>query len=560
MSNKKTISKQFGFGEAQTTSLNKMTKKVLLDIFFDMSQEMAIRIRKELYFLYYFSIFNKKKVNNQIFQVLFEEISIQEINKIVQKFKIFKEPLENVGKLEAIKNFINVANLKCSISSIFLQDIFKPEYIFKKKYSPHSVDTYITSLYYLLQCKYKKNNFPLSIKSEPNKGFFFPFDVDIKEWTRPIFIVDVQNATRFHKFLSIQGRNYETTSFQSRKEIILKERKYILEKLFHKHNLPGAMVFFITQSDTNQKQSCLKITNLKNSETENILEHNRVALFIEVPCSQFVYTINDYFLTDFSTVNDFTGEKNDKTVHKYWFDKNNILYAFDQNDMKYKQVEASQLNKDLTQIQSQQKQKQGVSQKMVKSQKNFTQNNSQQYKSESQGKRSESQGQKYESQGQKLRAQRKRMIKEILLNIKAEDKKQNAKSMIQVDQYKKKFQGQPCKNNKIGNTRTGIKNEQDDQMIGLLLLFIQKTNEECFKLIFRHKPIVFTNDKYEWMNESLKSVCIFEKDFFRYLETEPKKNNSKMNVYNYQFWFNAMKPQNKEQMIEIQQALYKNIT
>ena len=52
---------------------------------------------------------------------------------------------------------------------------------------------YVTSFYYLMNCNYPKKRFPLSIKSNGDT-FSFPLNINVKEWVRQIFIIDVQKT------------------------------------------------------------------------------------------------------------------------------------------------------------------------------------------------------------------------------------------------------------------------------------------------------------------------------------------------------------------------------
>ena len=119
--------------------------------------------------------------------------------------------------------------------------------------------------------------------------------------------------------------------------------------------------------------------------------------------------------------------------------------------------------------------------------------------------------------------------------------------------------------NEFSNVRTNeckIKNEQDDFMIGLLLLLIQKTRSQCFKLVVDYIPIVFTNDHYDWMRPSLKKNCIFEKDFFKYLVSKQKHEMKRINSKKYKFWYGSKKLQAEEKKVleELSEDLYQNIS
>ena len=497
----------FIFGNENRNFFNGKTISSIVNIFHDISKDNANKVISEIYFLYYLLLFYKIKISDKILEFLFHKISVQKINEMIWKLQIFKEPMiQDMNKIQAIYTFINAIDIKCSISNIFIQDIFKPEYIFKKKYTPNSIDMYITSFYYLMQCTYLKKKFPLSVQSA-NVSFSFPLNIDLKEWIRPVFIIDVQNALLFKKTITINGKKYDTTSFAKRKDIILIERKYILEKLFEKHNLVGALILFISQSDVNETQNCLKITDLQNAETKNILGFNRVALFIEVPCSEFIYNIKNYFTPDISTINNTSGQKNNKKLYKYLFDKRNVLFYFDENAMKYKEVNPLKINKELELIQRQQKKQQN--------EKTF------------------------------------KIINGIKIYVENNVPKNYDSEVIYGQNEYSSFCTKECK----------IKNEQDDFMIGLILLLIQKTWNNCFKLVVEYIPIVFTNDNYDWMKTSLKKSCIIEKDFFKYLTNKKKHDITHVNSKKYKFWYGSknLNSVEKKDIEELSQNLYKNI-
>ena len=474
-------------------------------------------ILSEPYFLYYILFYEKIQPNSNLLEFLFQKISKETVLHFIYKFQIPKQPVAECDKLGTIKNFFNIIKSDCKLSNTFLQDMFQPSYIFKTKYIPYNFDIYATSFYYLMQCKYKKNQFPLSVLSH-DEMFSFPFDVNPKEWIRPTFIIDVQNTLLFENTLHINGKTYDTRYFSTRRKIILKERVFILEKLFQKHNLQNALVLFISQADSSDKNAptCLKITNLKNKSTERILVNGRIALFIEVPCSEFVYNVKNYFVNDFSILDDTTGQKNEKKLLKYWFDKYNVLYYFDEDAKKYKKANPFTYNRQIQKLKNEQQQ------------------------------------QKQQQQKQEQQQQKQQKTHKIINGIKVKQDQQQEQKYEQKNQFKHLIL-----NNKSCSKGIG-KNEQDDYMIGLILLLIHKTSGECYKFVTQYTPIVFTNDNYSWMRDSLKKKCIFEQNFFHYLHTNRKVDISKINQKRFKFWFNNSKL-NTNKIFKISNELSKNL-
>jgi hypothetical protein len=457
------------FGEKKKDMIQ--SQKSLLKII-DRVTEIT-QVLNELYFLYLILFFYKGKFSDPVLEFLFDKVPVEKIREIIAKYRIFQsfsesKPIEKgVPKLEMIKTFMDITNLECNMTNTFLQDIFNIAYLFKKKYTSNSLDIYITSFYYLMQCTFDKNTSELSIRSSIQNSFSFPFDIDVKEWTRPIFIVDVQNALRYREKIKIRGTEYDTSSFRSRKKIIVNERKYILEKLFAKHNLPGTLVLFISQGDMKNKNNCISITNLRNKETSHLLQSDKTALFIEVPCAQFAFHVNNYFIPGISVVDNTTGRSRSRNILKYCFDRENTLYYFDKEKLQYRLVNNVKVNKELEWMQH-------------------------------------------------------------------EMQKQQAKNKIHP-----KYGSMNQENVIPYHHQCLIKNELDDYMIGFILLLIQKAKRECYNFIVQYKPIVFTNDHYDWMKASIKKSCTFEKDFFGYLLQKEKHEVIEVSPKAYSFWYNG---------------------
>ena len=269
----------------------------ILKFFENMSfDDITIVLRYPSY-LYYFFFYLNIDLPLNIVNFLFQYSSKANLKKIIQNISNKRINLSKKDDNEIQKIFISLTKDDCSLSNFFLQDIFHPELIFKSKYTPFNFDVFATSFYYLMNCSYPKQDFPLNVRMNNYTDFKFPFDIEYKEWNRPIIIVDVQNVLQEGNII-INGKHVATATFQQRKKAILNHKQYILQKVFEKHNEVNTMILFVTQSDniTNPRRTCLNIVNLHDQQTNRVIVGtpseplNRVALFIEVPCNIFTYT------------------------------------------------------------------------------------------------------------------------------------------------------------------------------------------------------------------------------------------------------------------------------
>ena len=468
------------------------------------SEELEMVISESHPFFMYYILFTLHgNFDEAVSNFLFNRYNKQNMSELINKLEDSNQNLSTLKKSALILYFKNLAKSKCQISNIFLQDLFQPENIFKSRYTPFNFDIFSTSFYYLMNCQYKRENFPLQVKYKSNGLFHFPFDVQLKEWNRPIILVDVQNVMRNDinrdGEFELNGTKYFGARFSERKRCILEQRFYILDSLFQKHYHPNTMVLFITQADTlaNPNQTCLKIRDLKknaSNQVTNLLEGNgkrRVALYIEVPCTEFVYNTNNKVVADYSIRDDITKRLYRDEVYRYWYDNYNRLYKFNDKGGYYEKV-----NKNLAPPP-------GI------------------------------------IRNRNYRAGR----------ISSNQTQQNQfLNYVTVD----------------SNCSNGIrKNELDDYLIGLILLLHKKTINECFKMIIEYIPIVFTADNYNWMRTSLKNTCIFESNFISYLKNPNAYFvNYKLNSKNYNFWYggiNNNRNQMKNDIISISETLYLNI-
>lgn len=427
----------------------------ILTFFENMSfQDINIVLQYPSY-LYYFFFYLNIDLPSNIINFLFQYTSQDQLKKIIQSISSRRINFSNMDNNEIQKLFISLTRDDCSLSNFFLQDIFNPELIFKSRYTPFNFDMFATSFYYLMNCLYPKQNFPLYVRNNNYTDFKFPFDIEYKEWNRPLIIVDVQNVLREGNII-INGMLVATDTFKKRKKAILDNRRYILQKLFEKHNEVNTMVLFITQSDntTNPRKTCLNIINLHNQDTDRIMVGtqkkplDRVALFIEVPCNIFTYTKDGF--------------------GRYRYSKFGELLQEDRHDGLFYRV------------------------------------------TEPHGKG---------------------IIADPIRNIDRDPTDRNP------------FLRHVKSNSKCSD-HVG-KNELDDYLIGIILLLSKKVNNECYKLLLKYRPIVFTRDRYNWMNPQLRASFIHpyseyndsRKRFFDYIEDERTIiRNFTIHKENYEFW------------------------
>lgn len=437
-----------GIGDVYQQTLNTIFKNLN-------SQQISGLLQNPsfLYFLFFYKPnFN---FNKNILSFLFQKVPKNDLKNIISELSklsnidlekiIGKNPKDNILR----KSFITLTDEKCSISNSFLQDIFDPRLIFKTKYQPYNFDLFFTSFYYLMNCYYNRTNFPLHLNVPPTSTFKFPFDIKLKEWNRPIIMIDVQNVLRSYPITGTTGTTvhnrfyvdfptttggimtFPTSTFAQRKSAITANYPSILKKLFEKHTESNTMVLFITQG--NSKKSCLNIINLNNTLTKIDLEGttdnplNRVALMIEVPCNTFTYNLDalsrrgNIFYNEYGSI--YTVPPRGPGPRRAPFLSHNPPNFI---------IKRKENNLDITDINP------------------------------------------------------------FIDNIR--------------------------ENSECSNTIR--KNELDDYLIGIILLLSYKVNNECFKLNLQYKPIVFTNDNYNWMESKLKNYFIHpEFDFFDYIYT-----------------------------------------
>ena len=419
-------------------------------------------------FLYFFFFFLNRKVHlsQNIINYFFQKQTNGQLRRYIQKLNRRMKYISTLKKEELQNIFIYEAKSICQLDNMFLQDIFDPSLIFKSKYEPVNFNIFQTSFYYLMNCKYERGTMDLSIRENDSFYFHFPFDINLKEWCRPIILIDVANVLRTRgDTFQMGNKTYHFRNFKDRKNAILDNKDFILTRLFQKHPDPHTMVLFICQSEChkNIKQTCVKIINLwKHKNTA------QKAFLLEVPCHDFVYKLGKRRLFDGN--------------FDVFYDNYGHLYRYEPNHNDYVKVTRQ---REIDNI--------------------------------------------YNS------FDRSPLIKEREFNI---------------DPRQKNPFKEHVKINSQCITSVG-KNELDDYLIGIILLLIQKTQEKCFKLLLRYKPIVFTNDNFSWMKPDLKSSFIHATsnnysdsrgDFLNYIHDENGSaiESCTMNSKNYEFWLDCM--------------------
>jgi hypothetical protein len=156
----------------------------ILKFFENMSFEDMRIVLQYPSFLYYFFFHLEIDLPLNIVNFLFQYNSKTHLGKIIQAISNKKINLSKKDDNEIQKIFISLTKDDCSLSNFFLQDIFNPELIFKSKYTPFNFDMFATSFYYLMNCSYPKQDFPLNVRMNNYTDFKFPFDIEYKEWNR----------------------------------------------------------------------------------------------------------------------------------------------------------------------------------------------------------------------------------------------------------------------------------------------------------------------------------------------------------------------------------------
>lgn len=488
----------------------------------------------------------KLLINDNSYQILTREI-IKEVLSNIIKFldnKFDNINLVRLNKSELYFILIDIIKKSCSLSNFFIQDIFEVSLLFKEKYKFDSyIDLFQTAFYYILNCEYTNENVDLKINHN-NERFKFPIDVNIDEYKRPIIIIDVAN--QFNK-------NYDPTllTYQDRVSYLKKNMYTMLEKLFKIHQEPNLMVLFVNQADRNKKNNCPEIINilkwLKNHHLNLLLngdENNpldRKILYITVPCYLFLYPELDY------------PNKTRKVLRNYYFNHGQFEPGYPKalgNGGYYERTQYKEDQPHLTYLQEIQNiyydkygrmmYHQNLDKGVKKNRhefkdhygnRNIINNHVPYYKYIRINDRYE-----YPND-EDFKANFKNYSEFKNLNT-VDNFEKRHKGHLKIYQGKNKYQKYVKTENEC--TGHGIhKNEIDDYMIGLLLFIHSKIINECQDYMpFKAKWLIFSHDKYKWLNQNLlKSEYIIKHDnFLQYIEDNqtqkslyvPNKNTNKM--------------------------------
>jgi hypothetical protein len=254
---------------------------------------------------YYFILYaNKEKLDSlySIFKsALIANLKKNEMNNLINSLTYSNNNYEDMNKSNLLELLITTIQQPRSLSNTFIDDIFRPEYILNWRYdSSNYRHIFTTSFYYLLKCKFNSVDIPL-LKSHHFSECTFPLDIDPLEWLRPCVIIDVSN--QFYDLKSLINPKtglvfpFLRSDHNTRREYILQNIDSILDALFKKEYFdhPNMLVLFIHPSDHNSGSTCTEIldmmTELQNKELlegNKELPLNRKALYISIPCNLFL--------------------------------------------------------------------------------------------------------------------------------------------------------------------------------------------------------------------------------------------------------------------------------
>lgn len=243
---------------------------------------------------------------NDAYKILTSEYRKDHLADIII-FMDKKYPKQTLMKLTIKELFLLLTNTiqqRCTLSNFLLQDLFAPESVFKVKYRHDKfVDVFITAFYYILNCTFEKSNTPFQYKNEGSE-FKFPMDVDPKEFDKPCILIDVANqffwvSDTANKNQIQSGRKALTSreKYKIRFQHLKKNIRKILEQLFSIHDETDMLVIFINQGSFEMGYNCPEIYSvtrwnlglddlLRGSGTRRL---HRKVLYISVPCHLFLY-------------------------------------------------------------------------------------------------------------------------------------------------------------------------------------------------------------------------------------------------------------------------------
>jgi len=255
--------------------------------------------------LYYFILYANKAKLDSMFSVfksaLISNLKKNELNNIINSLTYSNNNYEAMTKSDLLELLITTIQQPRSLSNTFIDDIFKPEYVLNYSYdSSNYRNIFTTSFYYLLKCKFNSVDIPL-LKNHHFDECTFPFDIDPIEWLNPTVIIDVTN-----QFYDVKNLIDPTTGAKfpmigslhnTRREYLFRNCDGILDALFKKQYFdhPNMLVLFVHPSDNTSGTTCTEILDIM-SELKNkailigdaTLPLNRKALYISIPCNLFL--------------------------------------------------------------------------------------------------------------------------------------------------------------------------------------------------------------------------------------------------------------------------------
>lgn len=254
---------------------------------------------------YYFILYSSKEKLDGLYTIfksaLIANFRKNEMNNLINSLTYSNNNYQDMKKSDLLELLITTIQQPRSLSNTFIDDIFRPEYVLNWHYdSSNYRHIFTTSFYYLLKCKFISVDIPLQ-KTHHFDECNFPLDIDPLEWLRPCVIIDVSN--QFYDLRSLIDPNtgnvfpFSRSDHNTRREYILQNIDFILDTLFKKHYFdhPNMLVLFIHPSDHNSRSTCTEIldmmTELHNKELlvgNEALPLNRKALYISIPCNLFV--------------------------------------------------------------------------------------------------------------------------------------------------------------------------------------------------------------------------------------------------------------------------------
>ena len=471
-------------------------------------------------FIYTVLLYTNKEIllalDDSILKLLFCTFSKDKIIEVIEA-TIQKKFSKKLAIPEIIKNFITELQQNCPTSNFFIQDIFKPEAIFKHNYHEKSfIDIFTTSFYYLMNCTFPSNIIPLN-KNHSQPRIKFPLDISSLEWQRPTIIVDVANEFK------AKG------DYNQRESFLFANIDSILEKLFKKNDDPRIMVIFVNQSNLSANSNCPEIYNFKSTSNEHLIDGtsesplNRVVLYLTVPCNIFQYP--ELNMPEYTQI-----------LHPYYFNygaqpiiggygteplyTNGYPYNYQTSVKKVEPFLSRQKHKSVAYDEYG---------RMLKVRRGHPYNMDNNVKTTQQQLRFVDANRRFKKERvyipefepyqQVTSADHFKPKYPTVPKSNRPDRNGPNSPLIEGQNINQRFVERNSACAKKGNME---KNEVDDYMIAILLSCHFKSMMECQKYTpFTYQWILFSNDGYSWMNRDLlTNVVHVRNSFFRYIDDD----------------------------------------